>query len=261
MKSLLNALQDGRLVELPVREKNQALEYLAALVEAIPDIATPDDLMGQIMEREARANTAVGKGVACPHVRVKGDHELVCAIGWSPEGIDYGAPDGQLVHLVALYSIPDSQKGAFLKELSGLARAIEQSGPVGEWSTLEDLSEVRHHLLDWAEIALEHAVPDAKARMIQLAEKHAVAPAEPHVEPVEASSHVAFSVLRHGTEIHVLSESGALVDHLENEDLVAQLESSSDSFRVADWQILILEKKLFARDREWVSAVALKTHK
>ena len=38
MKSLLNALQEGRLVELPVHEKEKVLEYLAILIEAIPDI-------------------------------------------------------------------------------------------------------------------------------------------------------------------------------------------------------------------------------
>jgi hypothetical protein len=38
MRSLLDALQEGRLVELPESSKADALEFLAILIEAIPDI-------------------------------------------------------------------------------------------------------------------------------------------------------------------------------------------------------------------------------
>ena len=38
MRSLLDALQAGRLIELTDNHKTKALEYLAALIEAIPDI-------------------------------------------------------------------------------------------------------------------------------------------------------------------------------------------------------------------------------
>ena len=43
MKSLLHALNDGRLIELPDNDKTMALEYLAALLEAIPDIHFGDE--------------------------------------------------------------------------------------------------------------------------------------------------------------------------------------------------------------------------
>ena len=36
MRSLLDALQAGRLIELTDNHKTKALEYLAALIEAIP---------------------------------------------------------------------------------------------------------------------------------------------------------------------------------------------------------------------------------
>ena len=46
MRSLLDALKEGRLVELPTGyDKKQALELLAHLIEAIPDIGNKDDLM------------------------------------------------------------------------------------------------------------------------------------------------------------------------------------------------------------------------
>ncbi|MDB6067781.1 MAG: hypothetical protein JWR26_3989, partial [Pedosphaera sp.] len=39
MKSLLNALQEGRFVELPETTKDKAMHYLANLIEAMPELA------------------------------------------------------------------------------------------------------------------------------------------------------------------------------------------------------------------------------
>ena len=155
MKSLLNALQEGRLIELPDNNKHKALEYLATLIEAIPDVGVEGGITESVQAREAAHNTGIGKG-------------------WSPTGIDYGAPDGQSVHLVVMYFVPDTQKNAYLKEISSLAKAIQTQPDLQQLPTLEDLNEVRHSLLDAISLALESTAPEAKARMIQLEVKHAV---------------------------------------------------------------------------------------
>ena len=118
MKSLLTALQEGRLVELPDEDKEKALEYLANLIEAIPDIETEQDIYDLVLKREAVANTAIGMGVACPHVVGQQGTEGHCAVGWSPEGIDYGPNGSQRVYLVIMYYIPKSLRNVYLKELS-----------------------------------------------------------------------------------------------------------------------------------------------
>jgi len=93
MKTLLDALQEGRLIELPDDNKNRALEYLAALIEAIPDLGLEEGITENVLAREAAHNTGIGQGWACPHARSEHHGEVLCAIGWSPKGIDYGAPD------------------------------------------------------------------------------------------------------------------------------------------------------------------------
>jgi predicted house-cleaning noncanonical NTP pyrophosphatase (MazG superfamily) len=60
MKSLLDALQEGRLVELSETDKDKALEYLALLVEAIPDIGTQMDIVKEVKDREAQSPTGIG---------------------------------------------------------------------------------------------------------------------------------------------------------------------------------------------------------
>ncbi len=173
MKSLLTALQEGRLIELPDNHKEKSLEYLATLIEAIPDIGGEGGITETVLERERSHNTGIGKGWACPHARSDSDGELLCSVGWSPTGIDYGSPDGLPVHLVVLYFVPDGQKNSYLKEISSLAKAIQTIPSMQALSTLTELAEVRHRLLDAINAALESMAPDARARMIQLQVKHA----------------------------------------------------------------------------------------
>ena len=87
MKALLNALQEGRLVELPDNIKNDALEFLGALLEAIPEVAD-EGITEKAFAREKLHNTGIGKGWACPHATSDHDGELLCSVGWSPQGID-----------------------------------------------------------------------------------------------------------------------------------------------------------------------------
>jgi hypothetical protein len=56
MKSLLTALQEGRLIELPDNNKNKALEYLATLIEAIPDIGFGGGITESVLAREKARN-------------------------------------------------------------------------------------------------------------------------------------------------------------------------------------------------------------
>ena len=172
MRSLLNALQDGRLVELPDTDKWNSLKYLAHLIEAIPEISETD-LAEQVVAQEQSNNTGIGLGVACPHVRVPGNGELISAVGWSPAGIDYGSKDGKQVHLVVMYYIPEPQKNTYLKEVSSLVRAVRPEGEIQSIAKAEDIAKVREELLDWVSAAIDAGIPETKARMIRLEARQA----------------------------------------------------------------------------------------
>jgi mannitol/fructose-specific phosphotransferase system IIA component (Ntr-type) len=177
MKCILDALNEGRLIELPDNNKERALEYLATLIEAIPDLGVEGGITEKVIAREQAHNTGIGKGWACPHARSSVHGDMVCSVGWSPAGIDYGSPDGEPVHMVVMYFVPETQKNSYLKEISSLARAIQTQPGMQDLKSLTDLNEVRHQLLDAITIALEATGPEAKARMIQLEVRHAVADA------------------------------------------------------------------------------------
>ncbi len=149
---------------------------LATLIEAIPDLDIDEGVTESVLAREQAHNTGIGKGWGCPHAPARArTASCFASIGWSPHGIDYGSPDGQPVHLVVMYLVPDTQKNAYLKEISSLAKAIQSQPELQQLQTLTELGDVRHSLLDAISIALESTAPDARARMIKLEVRQAEA--------------------------------------------------------------------------------------
>ena len=220
MKALLNALQEGRLVELPDNDKTDALEFLAALIEAIPEVQVEDQVTEKIIARETLHNTSIGKGWACPHATTLRDTELLCSIGWSPNGIRYGASDEEPVRLVIMYFVPDPQKNAYLKEISSLAKAIHQTTALQNLQNLKELSEVRHTLLDAISHAIESVGPEARARMIQLEVRHAASQALP------PGGNQLSQLVRHFIPVSILVIPGARSIVLAQDQLlVKQLET------------------------------------
>jgi PTS system nitrogen regulatory IIA component len=263
MKSLLTALEEGRLIELPEGTKDEILEYLALLMEAIPDVGPGLDIVAAVKAREKEAVSALGNGVAVPHARTPKDGELLSAVGWSPRGIDYGAPDGKPVHLVIMYLIPETRRNAYLKEISGLAKAIQATGGIEDIVNAADLNTVRHKLLDWVGIALDAAVPEVRARMIKLETKQAaVAQALGAAEAQTAGlalKLVPFSVVKlEGRGSIVLSQDQALVEALEKVPGLAEIIGSGDA-SAGGYRILVRSTSGFAVGRQLIECLAIKT--
>jgi len=258
MKSLLTALEEGRLIELPAGSKDQALEYLAVLIEAIPDIGTGEDIVSAVIAREKAASSALGKGVACPHTRTVREGDLLCAVGWSPPGIAWGAPDGADVHLVIMYIIPDSQRNTYLKEISGLAKAMQTTGGIQDTTQARDLNTVRHKLLDWVGIALDAAVPDVKARMIKLETKQTIAADAERAKL--ALRLVPFSLLKTGERAPVvLAQDKELVETLEKIANLADMISRDADVVVPGYRIMLRSMATFAGNRQLFECLAVKT--
>jgi mannitol/fructose-specific phosphotransferase system IIA component (Ntr-type) len=262
MKSLLVALEKGRLVELAARTKDEVLENLANLMEAIPEVGPGLDIVAAVKAREKEANSALGNGVAVPHARTPREGELQTVVGWSPAGIDYGAPDGQKVHLVIMFLIPESQRNAYLKSVSGLAKAIRSAGGIEDIINAPDLNTVRHKLLDWVAIALDTAVPDARARMIRLETKHAAVAQALSGEAQQAGLGlrlVPFSVLKlEGREPIILSQDKELVEALEKAPGLLDTIGRSNDGAAGGYRILVRSTAIYAAGRQLIDCLAIK---
>jgi mannitol/fructose-specific phosphotransferase system IIA component (Ntr-type) len=256
VKSLLNALQEGRLIELPVTDKAKCLEYLALIIEAVPDIQTDMDIVKAVQEREAAVNTGIGKGVACPHIRGKQEGELLCAVGWSPQGIEFGSADGQKVHLIVMYYIPDSQKNAYLKEISGLAQALSSTDEIKALTQIGDIQSLRSKLLDWVELSLSNTSPGAVARMIKLEEKSVTLEELQAEKKVEA---IGFTLVRTAdNRVLLLSQDLQLLETLEkDQNLLLGLQADQGK-TVADYHLVVLSAKNYILGRSLLECVAIK---
>ncbi|HVE14981.1 MAG TPA: PTS sugar transporter subunit IIA [Elusimicrobiota bacterium] len=256
MKSLLKATEEGRLVELPDVDKEKCLRYLAHLIEAIPDFAGTPELAEAMLAREQVQNTCLGSGVACPHVRVTTGSELVCAVGWSPAGIDYG--EGKKVHLVVMYFIPDAQKGAYLKEVSSLAKAIYKEGSIKAIEEASDIGVVREKLLDWVSAALEAAAPEAKARMIRLEARQAAIEAMPEQPQAGAWEVLSLSIISDGERVIALCPSAALSVALEKDSTLREALKPGGQFDRGGYRVVCRSSTPFPGGRTLYDCLAVR---
>ena len=80
------------------------------------------DVTAAFIRREQLGSTAIGGGYAVPHVKHPSITTLVGAIGYSPDGIDFRALDGELVNTVILLISPPNQPGEHLRALERISR-------------------------------------------------------------------------------------------------------------------------------------------
>lgn len=268
MRSILTALQEGRLYELPDNNKASALEFLARILDANPDIEVGTDAIEEIQLREQECNTGMGLGVGVPHVRAKREEgELFCAIGWSSAGIDYGAADGAHVHLVFMFYIPGAQKNVYLKEISSLFKAVKKSGSIDPIAHAESLNAVRNLLLDWVGAVLGESGPEAVARMIKLEVRQAQAPIAPAssggglsapISPGPQTLALPFGVLiaPPGAPI-VLSSDTAWTALLEKENHLAPSLATGAPFAAGGKQVFVTAVKQYSSGRVLYDCVAV----
>ena len=262
MRSILNALQDGRLFELPEAGKDRALEFLARIIDANPDIVVGTDVIEEVQKRELECNTGIGMGVGVPHIRARREEgDLFCAVGWSAQGIDYGAPDGMAVHLVVMYYIPGAQKNVYLKEISTLVKAMRRSGGIEPIAHAPDLNAVRNLLLDWVSNVLGDTGPEAVARMIKLDVRQTQA--VPETAAAVSVAHadgtaIAFQVLLSpAAAAIVLSADAGWVAAVEKEDQLAPRLAAGPAFTAAGRKVYVLGSRSFAGGRMLYDCVAV----
>ncbi|MDR3627938.1 MAG: PTS sugar transporter subunit IIA [Ignavibacteriaceae bacterium] len=258
MDSLLDALQEGRLIELPDNDKQDSLQLLSHIIEAIPSVPSGTDVAGLVLKREETYNTALGKGFAVPHARGSFDGDLYCSVGWSPSGISYGSPDGNIVHIVIMYLVPDNQRNSYLKEVSNIAKALNELHDEQSLKSAVDLNTVRNYLLDLVTSAKSIVGPEARARMIQLEARENLPQAELHnianllIEPITIITASNFKPI-------TLAQNKELIDLLEGSpNLVESLNSNGKFFDYSGWRILKHSSSIYQAGRTAHECIAIK---
>lgn len=126
MVDLPNALPVERVVLLDVQTKQEALEALAELLSAAPQVHSKEDLIREVYRRERLMSTGIGKGIAVPHVRLASVDDLVMAVGISRKGInDYASLDYEPVKIVLMVAANRNQQAQYLRTLASLCNLLK----------------------------------------------------------------------------------------------------------------------------------------
>jgi PTS system fructose-specific IIC component len=84
-----------------------------------------DHLKKNMLDREELSSTAIGFGIALPHLKIPTIDRFYLAAGVVRAGMDWGGIEGQSVKLVFLILGPSTSAENYLKYLSNLTRFVK----------------------------------------------------------------------------------------------------------------------------------------
>ncbi|AAS11568.1 DNA-binding protein/PTS system, IIA component [Treponema denticola ATCC 35405] len=114
-----NFLSPDRVVLLDYASKHDVLVMMSEVLAKAPQVKNSAELLDAILKREALMSTAVGRGIAIPHVRLSSVTDLVMAVGISKRDIlDFDAVDGNPVRLVFMIAAANNQHDYYLQTIS-----------------------------------------------------------------------------------------------------------------------------------------------
>lgn len=128
--TLAEALQTGGIHRnVPGTDKLSVLREVVGRLKLPPQIH-PDFLLQVLLAREALGTTAIGDGIAIPHVRnpilLQDQPAAAVMLNFLDTPIDFGALDGKPVHILFLLTSPNVKTHLHL--LSKIAYALHNEG-------------------------------------------------------------------------------------------------------------------------------------
>jgi len=116
---LENIISPDRILFLNHSTKRDALLALSDNLANAPQVKNRQELAAEILKREELMSTAIGRGIAIPHVRLSSVTDLVVSVGISQcDIIDFQTLDDQPVRLLFMIAAAYNQHAYYLQTLS-----------------------------------------------------------------------------------------------------------------------------------------------
>lgn len=141
--------QDGILPRLKVSSKKLALQELSTIASRVTGLDARE-IFDLLLQRERLGSTAIGRGVAIPHVQLKDIDEVVCLFARLETPIEFEAPDSEPVDLIFVLLAPRHASGDHLKALARISRLIRAPAALDALRRAEDAETIRSLLADHA---------------------------------------------------------------------------------------------------------------
>jgi PTS system nitrogen regulatory IIA component len=116
---IATVISPDRIVFLNHSAKKDALLALTDNLAAAPQVKNRQELAQEILKREELMSTAMGRGIAIPHVRLSSVTDLVVSVGISQTDIiDFQTLDDEPVRLIFMIAAAYNQHAYYLQTLS-----------------------------------------------------------------------------------------------------------------------------------------------
>ena len=122
-----NILSPDRIVFINHTTKRDALVELANNLSMAPQVKYQDELVTEILKREELMSTAIGRGIAIPHVRLSSVTDLVMSVGICKNDIiDFQSIDESPVRILIMIAAAYNQHTYYLQTLSFLSSKLKE---------------------------------------------------------------------------------------------------------------------------------------
>ena len=115
------------ILNLQAKDKEEAIEKMLEVLVKVKKIdkKNKSKLKKALLARESLGSTGIGQGVGIPHAKDDSLKKLVACCAISPQGVDFEALDGELVHIFFMFLAPKTAAGEHLKALARISRLVK----------------------------------------------------------------------------------------------------------------------------------------
>jgi PTS system nitrogen regulatory IIA component len=122
-----NILAPERIVFIDHTTKRDAIVELANNLSTAPQVKYKDELVSEILKREELMSTAIGRGIAIPHVRLSSVTDLVMSVGICRNDIiDFQTIDEIPVRILIMIAAAYNQHTYYLQTLSFFSSKLKE---------------------------------------------------------------------------------------------------------------------------------------
>lgn len=126
MTTVVEAWDEGSSIERWRQQgKERILNELVDILSSGNRIGNRAKLYLDFINREKKATTGIGYGVAIPHIRSMQAKEFIIGFGRSASGYDFGSLDGKPAHLFFIMAAPPYDDSLYLKVFKNLMEQLQ----------------------------------------------------------------------------------------------------------------------------------------
>jgi len=124
------------------RCKEHVIDEMVGLFARSGEVRNESRFRRDFIEREKKGSTAIGCGIAVPHVRSMSPRKIVVCVARSREGVEYLAPDGGPVKIFLGITAPTYEQRVYLRAYTWIARLAQEEWVIDAVMNAETADEV-----------------------------------------------------------------------------------------------------------------------